>query len=204
MAKPWPIALVLAACAAAPPPPAAKPVAAAPNHDLLITETAMGRLDATTRTTLESLRAALRGYEVRPIYDGGLEYHVYKDGEHLYYVIPTTGAADKLFNIHIVSSKLSVAQHTWRAGEPFSGAALLTKCECWGDQPVCYKVGEHIAVAFKRACAPLSDQDDAHARVVLDGVTVQRMVWSPTAFGMPDKTDPPGEEGGVEGGEAGD
>ena len=206
MAKPWRIASIafaLTACAAAP-PPAAKPVPAKASTDFLITETAMGRIGATTRSTLESLRTVLADYEVRPVYDGGLEYHVYRGGVELYYVIPTTNAGDKLFNVHIVSGTFTVANHPWRAGKPFSGASVLTKCECWGDQPVCYKEGEHIAVAFKRACAGLSDAEDARARVVLDGVAVQRMVWSPSAFGMPDAAgSPEGVEGGVEGGEAG-
>ena len=202
MAKPWPLVLLLTACASAPPPP--RPVTAAPSPgpspDLTITEAAVGRLDGKTRTTLEGLRTALRGYEVRPVYDGGLEYHIYKDGEHLYYVIPTTGAGDKLFNIHIVSGRFTVATHPWRAGQPFKGAVKLTHCECWGDQPVCYAAGEHIAVAFKRACEGLSDGDE-RARVVLDGVAVQRMIWSPSPFGVagPDAAADEGVEGGVAG-----
>ena len=157
-----------------------------------ITETSLGPITNKTRGTLEGLRATLAGFEVRPVYDAGLEYHVYKDGEHLYYVIP---AADgTVFNVHVVSGKLGGAMHPWRAGEPFRGAALLTTCECWGDQPVCFHHGEHLAVAFKRGCDGIQG-GDAHAHAVLDGVTVQRMIWSPTPFGGGGASKS-GEEGG--------
>ena len=197
MAKPWPIALLLTACATAKPPAAPpKVVANAAPSPYAISETAMGAITGKTRGTLEGLRAALRGLEVRPVYDGGLEYHVFEAGQQLYYVIPADDGG--VFNVHITSGKFAVATRPWRAGAPFRGAADLTACECWGDQPVCYKTGEHVAVSFKRACTGLSDGDQ-HARAVLDGVTVQRMIWSPTAFGAAAS----GEEGGVEGGVVG-
>ena len=83
---------------------------------------------------------------------------------------------------------------------PGAYTGKLVACECWGDQPVCYKTGEHIAVSFKRACPGISDGDQ-HARAVLDGVTVQRMIWSPTPFGAAAAAG--GVEGGVEGGVVG-
>ena len=197
MAKPWQIVLLLTACAAAPPRPVAKPVAVAPSP-FAITDTAMGAITGTSRGTLEGLRGLLRGFEVRPVYDGGLEYHVYKDGEQLYYVIPADDGT--VFNVHVTSAKYAFERRPWHAGEPFKGAAELTACECWGEQPVCYRQGEHVAVSFKRACAGLSEGDQ-HARAVLDGVAVQRLIWSPTAFGG--GAVKAGEDGGGEGGVVG-
>ena len=185
MAKPWPIIVLVAGCAAAPPPqPIARArVAASPSPSpspFAITESSLGAITGKTRGTLEGLRAVLPGFEVTPVYDGGLEYHVSQNGEHLYYVIPADDGT--VFNVHVVSGKLGTTLHPWRAGEPFKGAALLTMCECWGDQPVCFRHGEHVAVAFKRSCEGLQG-GDPHAHAVLDGVTVQRMIWSPTPFG---------------------
>lgn len=193
----WTIAWLLGACAAKPVQPPAKPVAPLPDTSMTITETAMGRLDGKSRSTLEALRGLLVGFDVRAQYISGIEYHVYKNGEHLYYVIPTEGRPLELFNVHVVSNKFSVAGKSWRASEPFRGASALTRCECWGDMPVCYRQGEHVAVAFKRGCAGLTD-GDTHARSVLDGVTVQRMIWSPTEFGGNKIVDDMGTNGGTD------
>ncbi len=65
---------------------------------------------------------------------------------------------------------------------------MLSRCECWGANPTCYKTGEHVAVNFDRAC--LNDDDDAQhpaanvrALRVLDGLVVQRVIWSVEPFG---------------------
>ena len=188
MAKPViALLLVTAACASSPPAAPVKPAPrSGPDPMYVIGDLAVGPIRGDSRGTLVGLRALLPGLEVKPVYDGAVEYHVARDGEELYYVIP--GDDGGVFNVHITSSKLGAPAHPWRAGQPFSGAATLTACECWGDQPVCYKTGEHVAVSFKRACDGIENAD-GRAWQVLDGVAVQRMIWSPTPFGATKQKD---------------
>lgn len=177
MWKPCVIALGLS-CGGAPLVQPA-PIAPASPSGLEITDTALGPITAKTPANLIALRAALSGYEVQPVNDNGLEFHVYKDGEKLFYVIPTdTGA---VFNVHVVSPKITVANHSWKVGTPLKNAIELTMCDCWGGKPVCFKKGDHIAVAFDRGCGGLSE---ARNRRVLEGVTIQRTVWNPKPFGV--------------------
>ena len=70
----------------------------------------------------------------------------------------------------------------WRVGRVFGDSRHLTSCECWGPNPTCYAAGEHIAVNFARACEEVVSEDKESLRL-LDGLTVQRVIWSPTPFG---------------------
>ena len=147
-----------------------------------ITADSMGPITAKTPANITALRQLLGkdGYEVRPVHNNGVEYHVLLEAELLFRVIPNEDGS--LFNVHAVSGKVEIAQHPqWKIGAAFAGDDVLTTCECWGDHPVCFKTGEHVAVAFKRACDGL---DDERMRKVLAGVTVERAVWSPTPFGV--------------------
>ena len=144
----------------------------------------LGPITGKTPASLTALRELLGkdGYEVKPVNNSGVEYHVFLKDELLFYVIPNDDGT--LFNVHVVSSKVDIAQHPqWKIGAAFAGDDVLTHCECWGAHPVCFKKGDHVAVAFKRACDGL---DDERMRKVLTGVNLQRAVWSPTAFGFDD------------------
>ncbi len=152
-----------------------------------ITNDSIGPITGKTPANLTALRELLGkdGYTVRPVNKDGLEYHVYLKDELLLYV--TENDDGSLFNVHVVSGKIEIAQHPqWRIGAPFPPDDSLTTCECWGEHPVCFKAGDHVAVAFQRACDGL---DDERMRKVLTGVTVQRAVWSPTPFGLEDNGD---------------
>jgi hypothetical protein len=148
---------------------------------LTMTPHGVGPIDSTTKATLTDLRALLVGYEVRPVNDGSLEYDIYKHGEKLAYVVPDDHSG-YVFNVHAVSSKVEVTGHPWRVGRAFGDVAHLTSCECWGPNPTCYATGEHIAVNFNRDCADVTT-GDRNALRVLDGEIVQRVIWSPSAFG---------------------
>ena len=63
----------------------------------------------------------------------------------------------------------------WRVGAPFAGT--ITTCDCWGGKPVCFNKGEHVAVAFERACVTT-----AKGRRALQGKPIARLVWSPKPF----------------------
>jgi hypothetical protein len=166
----------------------------------VIRDGSIGPITKQTPANLTALRELLGkdGYSVRPINRNGVELHVFLGDELLFYVIPNEDGT--LFNVHAVSGKVAIAQHPqWRIGSAFAGDDLLTSCECWGTHPVCFKKGEHVGVAFERACDGLSDE---RMRKVLTGVRLQRAVWSPTAFGEDeDGGDPCG--GGVQGGQGG-
>lgn len=151
----------------------------------------LGPITATTPANAAALTALLAhdGYTVRPVDRNGVEFHVFLGEELLFYVIPNDDGS--LFNVHAVSSKIGITEHPqWMIGAPFSGDAMLTNCECWGSQPVCYRAGDHVAVAFERSCDGLSD---ARERRVLAGVRIQRAIWSPQPFaGTDDHADDPG------------
>ncbi|HEY5948588.1 MAG TPA: hypothetical protein VIV40_24015 [Kofleriaceae bacterium] len=158
---------------------------------LTITEDGFGPLRADTPATLTALRAAFTGYDVRPTNDSTLSYSVYLGDEKLAWVIPNENGT--LFNVHATSPRIETRGHDWRVGSGFQGSASLTDCECWGDNPTCYRRGGHVAVNFKRGCAGLVGADARGLRV-LDGVVVQRVIWSPTPFsggGGSDEIDQP-------------
>jgi hypothetical protein len=161
--------------------PVAKPDGGKPGV-LAIREAGFGPIDARTPATLQAVRQAFAGFDVRPLNDEGtLEYRVYKGNEMLLYIVPDDDGT--IFNVHATSNKVSVEGHDWRVGAPFQGASTFSQCECWGDNPTCWKQGEHVAVNFARQCGDIAGNDTRVMRV-LDGVTVQRIVWSPHAFGM--------------------
>lgn len=175
-------ALVLTGCytQSAAPPLSNKPVTKVARDALTIRRDRVGAIHADTPALLLPLRRVLAGYEVRPVNDGSLEYHVFQNGEHLAYVVPSDGDA-LIFNIHAVSPKVVVAGRSWRVGAPFEDAERLTNCECWGDNPTCYKAGDTIAVNFARECAGVEGAGAEQLRA-LDGEKVARIVWSPRPF----------------------
>ena len=169
---------VLAGCGA----PAAPPAAPAPPPPPFFTirDRGIGPIGATTPANLTAIRELLgpKGFTVRPVNDGGVELHVYDGDEHLFYVIPNDDGS--LFNVHVVSSHVPITQHPeWVVGEPFVHSDLLTYCEPWGEHPVCWRDGDHVAVGFRIATDGLDTQQ---GRRSLEGVRVQRAIWSPQPF----------------------
>jgi hypothetical protein len=185
----WPVVAMAcwSACWASSPPTAVAP--SAPGA-LVITATGVGPIDARTVATLANLRAILPHYKIVPLNDPQLEYEIYDGREKLGFVVINDDAT--VFNVHATSAKVAVADRAWRAGQPFGDARTLTRCECWGSNPTCYKTGEHVAVNFDRSCL---ESEDARAFKVLDGAIVQRVIWSVTPFGAE-----PDPHGGVDDG----
>ena len=167
---------------------------------LTMRTTGFGPIDASTVATLEHLRKLFPGYEVRPVNDPNLEYDIYAGSEKLAFVVLNDDMT--VFNVHATSGKISIADRTWRVGEAFQGSGDLTHCECWGDNPTCYRNGEHVAVNFKRPCDDITSAGRRGLRA-LDGVVVQRLIWSPSAFGVDVKSEFGGDEyGGNDPGDA--
>lgn len=149
----------------------------------MIRQDGVGPIDATTETTLLRLRELLPRYRVEPLNDPQLEYDIFDKKEKLAFIVLAEGGK-KVFNIHATSAKITVADRTWRVGRVFGDAKELTHCECWGENPTCYKNGDHIAVNFDRACLENDTQIEE-----LDGLAPQRVIWSPDAFGAPSDAD---------------
>ena len=170
------IATGLSGCwSAAPAPPAAPK----PSDGLVITEHGWGPINASTVATLANLRALLPAYRVVPENDPQLEYEIYDGKQKVGFVIINDDAS--VFNVHATSNRVRVEARAWRAGESFQDSKALSRCECWGANPTCYKTGEHVAVNFDRPC--LEDGDDARGLRVLDGLVVQRVIWSVEPLG---------------------
>jgi hypothetical protein len=170
-------------------------VPAVPEPALAASETALGPLDAKTPGTLVALRAAFAGYDVFPAHVAGsapeptydedepehfptLEYQVFERGEKLLRVVPSQQGG--ILNVHITSRKIGVAKRPWRVGAPLIGATHFDQCECWDARAVCFKRGEHVAVAFEKKC--VASRGARRARI-LEGATIAFLVWSPRAFG---------------------
>ncbi len=195
MSRVW-LVLAAAACGGSP----ATPVAPAPPpaDALTITPSALGPITTATRANLTTLRQLLRGYEVEPVNTGDdkptrdvkfddtslefIEYQVYgKDGEKLFVVVPDEHGG--VLNVHVTSPKVAVANHAWRVGAKFTGAAALTACECW-EKVICYTKGDHVAVGFDRNCK--GGTISPHARTRFEGEPIARTIWNPKPFGIDD------------------
>lgn len=177
--------ILLAACYRSPPEQGGSTLVNNTSREpeaLTMTVHGVGPIDGTTVVTLVELRRKLVGFEVKPVNDGSLQYDIYRDGERLAYVVPDDQSG-YVFNVDAVSSRVNIAGHAWRVGARFQDASRLTICECWGANPTCYAEGEHIAVNFDRECDGLTNLEDRNQLRVLDGLKIQRVIWSPTPFG---------------------
>jgi hypothetical protein len=170
--------VVVAGCWSATPPPLAP---AKVQDGLVITQHGWGPITAATVATLANLRALFPAYRVVPVNDPQLEYDIYDGKQKLGFVVINDDAS--VFNVHATSNRVRVEDRAWRAGETFQDSKDLSHCECWGSSPTCYKTGEHVAVNFDRACIE-DDDGGAHRGLrVLDGLVVQRVIWSVEPFG---------------------
>ena len=198
------LAALLLGCAGAPAPlpsPPASAPAPAPPPPVIAGTTSIGPVTAETPANLAALREALPGFTVRPVNDGmfdELHFAVSRGGELLFYVITAEDGA--IFNVHIMSPTVVIANKTWRPGAPFSSSDHLSYCDCWGAKPVCYRRGEHVAVAFDRECDS-SGLATMAGRRVLQGQRIHRTVWSPKPF--MEGPDPDDDAGGDPCGAAG-
>jgi hypothetical protein len=181
--------LALAGCWSTQPTPLAEHTSSA-SSGLVITANGFGPIDGKTVATLQSLRTLLPFYKIVPNNDPTLQYDIYRGTERLGFVILNDDAT--VFNVHATSNKVVVADRPWRAGEAFQGAKQIDTCECWGANPTCYRKGEHVAVNFNRSCL---ESNDIHELRALDGLVIQRVIWSPTELGKPDP-DPAQDPGG--------
>ncbi len=169
--------VVLAGCWRGAAPDPAPYVPPPPPSELAISQVHFGPIDAQSAATLTALRGLFPRYIVKAINDGTLEYDVFDGDERLLFVVPTDDG--HVFNVHATSARIG-SDHGWRVGKRFRGASRLSQCECWGENPTCWTDGEHVAVNFKRSCDDLSDGE---ARKVLEGMPIQRVIWSPRPFG---------------------
>jgi len=144
---------------------------------LVITQHGWGPINAATVATLANLRALFPVYRVIPVNDPQLEYDIYDGKQKLGFVINDDAS---VFNVHATSNRVRVEDRPWRAGESFQDSKALSRCECWGSNPTCYKTGEHIAVNFDRSCL---EGDDPRELRALDGLVIQRVIWSVEPFG---------------------
>jgi len=170
----WLVLSFVLACGA---PAMRDPVPVADPPALTITASAFGPIRPDTPATLVALRAVLAGYEVRPTQQNGLEYQVFERDRRVFTVVPTSDAA--IFNIHVASPRIAVAGHDrWRVGAKFADWQALTQCACWGGKPVCFRVGDHVALAFDRKCGGLR-----RTLRWLEGLPIEHTIWSPKPFG---------------------
>jgi len=191
MAKQLVVAGVLAAACGGP----AKQPAPAPIH---MSAQGVGSITAQTPATVDGVRAALPGYDVKQIdTPDGPEIHVAQRGEDLFYVVPQTDG-HHILNVHVTSARVTFGENGWQIGAAFKSGSLLTKCDCWGPHPdrpghsVCYRKGDHVAVGFDRECR--DEYEDLPAVVAdLAGKPIKLLVWSPSAFGD-EKHAPPVED----------
>jgi hypothetical protein len=189
------LALVTAAaCGAATPPPKLSnevPVAVGRMAVLALGAGSFGPITPMTPATQDALQRALgSSVRIEPVDRHGTELHGFLGTELLFYVVPNDD--ETLFNIHAVSPKVSIVEHPdWVIGSPFTGADALTDCECWGEHPMCFARGDHVAVGFVVECDGLKTPAERRRR--LQGVPIQRAVWNPHAFGG--VVDPPTQPG---------
>ncbi len=143
----------------------------------------LGPIVPTTLATEEALHELLGSrFTVKPVDHSGVALHVFLGDELLFYVIPNENHT--LFNIHVVSPKIGIAEHPdWVIKSPFQGSEPLTACECWGQHPVCFRAGDHVALAFEIDCGGLGSPQERRAHLI--GVPIQRAVWNPAPFGAP-------------------
>ncbi|MEJ7604060.1 MAG: hypothetical protein WKG01_39635 [Kofleriaceae bacterium] len=169
------VALTFVACSA---PVTPDPVQPAPAPLLTMSDAAFGPLQPTSPATLVALRAAFAGYDVRPVHHDGLEYQVFDRDQRLFTVVPAGDGT--IFNVDVASPEVAVAGRGWKVGAKLVDWRALSACACWGGKPVCYRVGDHVALGFDRGCRGLT-----RSLRGLEGLSITRAIWKPRPFGSP-------------------
>jgi hypothetical protein len=153
-----------------------------PDRELVMTSESFGTLDASSPGTLAFVREHFPDLDVRPSReDAILEYHAFAGSDELFFVVTNDDLS--IFNVHVTSPKITSRVHDWRVGSAFHDAKLITTCECWGQNPTCYRRGEHVAVSFEMPCQFAVDTRDFRP---LDGHAPKHVIWSPSPFGSRD------------------
>jgi hypothetical protein len=179
--------IVVAGCWTAPMVQAPAPSRPA-DRELVITNESFGALDASSPGTLAFVRAQFPDLDVRPRREeASLEYAAFAGSDELFHVV--TNEDLSIFNIGATSPKIVSRVHAWRVGAAFHDARLITKCECWGDNPTCFHRGDHVAVNFDRPCDGVVGATDARDLAVLDGLVTRELIWSPGGFDGYGETD---------------
>lgn len=175
-----------ASCYTSAPVAPAVPVAEPTGAVVTIGPASVGPITAKTPATLIALRAALLGFEVKPAHiplgagTNKLGYAVYKDGEKLLHVIPDANGA--LFNIHALSPKVAIADRPWKIGAKLASVKAISTCKCWAEEVVvCFKAGDHVAVAFSRECGYDTYESESD-RQDLIGLPIHHVMWSPKPY----------------------
>ena len=166
--------VLLASCSA----PAAPPAQPVEPPLFTIHGDTFGPFTKASTATLAALRAALPGFEVAPSNNDGLEYVVTDGDTHLFDIIPDHDAHPHILDIFIVTPKIEIAGSPWRAGATLQDLGAITDCECWADQPVCFRAQEHVAIALSKVCREGSLATPA-GRQSLVGQTIRATIWSP-------------------------
>ncbi len=181
------IGVLAVSCYTSAPAPPVTPAPAGPVPEMTIQASSIGPITVKTPGSLIGLRRALPGYDVKPAHltlgpnTNRLGFNVYKDGEKLLHVLPDGKGG--IFSVHAVSSKVVAADRPWKIGAKLSGVRAISTCKCWEEEVVvCFKAGDHVAVSFARECGWDSYSTDEE-RQDLIGVPIQRVLWSPKAFG---------------------
>jgi hypothetical protein len=181
------IGVLAVSCYTSAPAPPVTPAPAGPAPEMTIQASSIGPITVKTPGSLIGLRRALPGYDVKPVHlmlgpnTNRLGFNVYKDGEKLLHVLPDGKGG--IFSVHAVSPKVVAADRPWKIGAKLSGVRAISTCKCWEEEVVvCFKAGDHVAVSFARECGWDSYSTDEE-RQDLIGVPIQRVLWSPKAFG---------------------
>jgi hypothetical protein len=171
---------VVAACGHETPPAHVAPPEEPPPVRMEMTRDGVGPLTHNTSGTLTAVREELAplGVFVKPAFEHALELQAFDGTTQLLYVVPDEDGS--ILFIHATSGQITIGPHpTWEINAPFHDSASLGHCDCWGDWPVCYRTGEHVAAGFVASCEGL---DSARGRRRLDGAILTRVVWSPKVF----------------------
>lgn len=188
----WLALAVLAACGGA---SRAEPVSnrtdrPAPPITFQVRLDGVGPLDHRSKATLDALRAALPGLEVRARDLGdvsGIVFDVLDGDEKLFYVVPdeeeqeedgTRRYLETIFTIFVTSPRISVQGYSWRVGAPLESTKDLVRCECWGSGEVtACSIRAHLAVIFEDRCEA-AEKDGPQAMV---GHKIGRIMWERVA-----------------------
>ena len=192
-------------------PPTTPPVETKPEAfsaaSVLFGDKSAGLMEGTMTATVEFLTPKMPGYRIElkddaaftgfSAFSAAPHLNVYVGDERVFAVVIHEGG--KIFNAHTDNKHVGVQGHpAWHVGAAFQDSRALSRCDCWGDKVVCWKDGEHAALAFDRSCdnlANLGNDQNQAALKVLDGLEIKRMVWSPQPF-EPDHTDTPSQPKG--------
>jgi hypothetical protein len=182
------LVVALASCSAPPRPQTISNLSDHPARPsaFMVRLSGVGPLGDRSEATLEGLRAAMPGLEVKTHDlggDSGIVFDVFDGGEKLMYVVPdeeeqeengTRRYGNTIFTIFVTSPRIAVEGYSWRVGSPLESAKDLTRCECWGSGEVtACSLFAYLAVIFEERCEA-AEQSGPQAMV---GHKIGRIMW---------------------------